>query len=345
MTYKGIDFNGTERTWGSNNQYKMWLNFFEAETIMYLSNRMLMLVYTPDGSFSLQGSSYVFPNEDHNGANYYTDKNGYCIVDLTDYMRVCAGSVWGTDMTIYFSNSVYDDLFTGTYTRRLISPYDDHIIPYQQAMDIHTPIAPPSKMYISTWGTLPIKLEIYRDQSYSLTLEQYIGSTLNSTRSLTDGQITLDSAAITSIVLKRSNTYQYKYPLLALQCDHEYALVEWMSFTGEWRRHTFEVRKVKKASADNYSLLTLDNSFDEVKGRTESLTLFLDGLSAYDFWYYSDLITSSKVFVYMKSVRYNTITRRQVKVTTNDMTTPDGNAFDGKIEINVNWKRYDAVAL
>ena len=204
MTYKGIDFNGTERTWGSNNQYKMWLNFFEAETIMYLSNRLLMLVYTPDGSFSLGGCPYVFADEDHNGATYYTDKNGYCIVDLTDYMRVCAGSAFGTDMSISFSNGVYDDLFTGTYTRRLIPPYDDHIIPYQQAMNIHTPIAPPSKMYISTLDTLPIKLEIYRDQSYSLTLEQYIGSTLNSTRSLTDGQITLDSAAITSIVLKEA---------------------------------------------------------------------------------------------------------------------------------------------
>ena len=35
----------------------------------------------------------------------------------------------------------------------------------------------------------------------------------------------------------------------------------------------------------------------------------------------------------------------RVQVVSKNVTLPDGEATDGKLEIEVNWKRYDAVAM
>ena len=104
--------------------------------------------------------------------------------------------------------------------------------------------------------------------------------------------------------------------------------------------HYFMLRNQTIASAENYQLLTLDNYYDEIKGRVDGLDLYLDDLLPYDLWYYADVITSSKVEVSLDGQTWN-----QVQVTNKNVTIPTGEKGNGKLEITVNWKRYDAVNM
>lgn len=126
--------------------------------------------------------------------------------------------------------------------------------------------------------------------------------------------------------------------LQPLECDKRYAAVRWVSFTGATRLHTFELVKAKTETRDATSLLTVDGSYNTIKGRTDGFVLRMDGLNAYDYWYYSDMIHSSRV-----EVSVDGKTWQRVEVTNNDSTTPDGNAGGlSTLEINVNWRKYDA---
>lgn len=131
----------------------------------------------------------------------------------------------------------------------------------------------------------------------------------------------------------------YRYPLKDLECGKRYAEVEWVSFTGQTRRHVFEVVKLTEETTNEVSLETLTNEYDVRKDHRVSFSLRLEGLTAYDYWYYSDLVTSSSVKVSLSGTNY-----RQVQVTANKITIPETSA--GKpltLEIPINYVRYDTL--
>lgn len=125
-----------------------------------------------------------------------------------------------------------------------------------------------------------------------------------------------------------------------LVCGRKYCQVIWESCTGIYRVATFELVKSKHSTSDAYSLLNMNNEYVEIKGREDSFTIRLDQLSAYDLWYYSDILQSSNV-----KVRIESGETRRVEVTDKSITIPDGDAFNGVLEINVNFAKYDAVAM
>ena len=131
-----------------------------------------------------------------------------------------------------------------------------------------------------------------------------------------------------------------KGAFIPLQCGVRYAMVRWVSFTGATRCHTMEAVKAKSDTKDAFSLLPIDNEYVDIKGREDGFTLHLNGLSAYDLWYYADMIHSSKVEVSLDGETWD-----RVQVTKKSFTAPDGEGSNGEIEIQVNWKRYDAVAM
>lgn len=131
----------------------------------------------------------------------------------------------------------------------------------------------------------------------------------------------------------------YRYPLKELECGKRYAEVEWVSFTGRTRRHVFEVVKLTEETTNEVSLEMVTNEYDVRKDRRVSFSLRLDGLTAYDYWYYSDLVTSSSVKVSLSGTNY-----RQVQVTAKKSTIPETSA--GKpltLEIPINYVRYDTL--
>lgn len=126
-----------------------------------------------------------------------------------------------------------------------------------------------------------------------------------------------------------------------LECGKTYAAVRWVSFTGATRCHTWEVVRSKIETSGAFELETADGSYNIVKGRTDGFSLRLDGLNAYDYWYYSDVCQSSSVEVSLDGVTW-----QRVNVTTKGTTTPDGDA--GKLNtliVELNYRKYDAVSM
>lgn len=68
-----------------------------------------------------------------------------------------------------------------------------------------------------------------------------------------------------------------------------------------YKKHKFELYEQNESVADSVELYNyLDGGLALTeKSRKKTITLKLDDLSAYDLWYYSDLLTSSNVFAYV----------------------------------------------
>lgn len=126
------------------------------------------------------------------------------------------------------------------------------------------------------------------------------------------------------------------------QCGRCYAMVQWVSACGIIKRHTFEVRDVELSVSDSVSLQNNFGGFREVKGTRKGLRLHLPQLTAYDYWYYSDIITSSDVRVAVSEIDADFGEDTRVKVTTKSATIPNG-ASVADFDVDVILKDYDII--
>ena len=254
-------------------------------------------------------------------ATYTPTSAGVCLIDLTDYVRANP-TVTAFNFSFGLNNYVLSVSMMG-----LINP-ESVLIPDNMLTQYGALITPPSMMicamdhggeeqaeFYATSGTWTVDGQAQIDVS-----KRYIGNI--------DGVFTISDG-----------THTKKFVPRAFKCGVEYALVKWISFTGIERIHWFEVMRKKTTAVDSYSILPIDNEYIQIKGREDGFQLRLTGLNMYDLWYYADILTSSKVEVSVNG------SNNRVEVETKNITIPDGEAFDGKLEINVNWKRYDAVAM
>lgn len=138
---------------------------------------------------------------------------------------------------------------------------------------------------------------------------------------------------------------EYQSEFATKQC-RLYAVVRWVSMTGVTRSHTFWIIKPEIEVSDKYDLLTNDNSYKEIKGHEDGCTLMIDGLTAYDIWYYSDLAMSSDVRVAIYNGAGYSSGLTPALITTKKVTMPDGDGGKlGSVEFECKYKRYDAVAM
>jgi hypothetical protein len=105
---------------------------------------------------------------------------------------------------------------------------------------------------------------------------------------------------------------------------------------------TFEVVDVKQTQENIVELSSRFNSFDVRKGYVQSLTLRLSGLNRYDYWYYSDIITSNDVRIAVNEIDANFGEETRVDVTTKSVTIPNSNGLY-TLELEIKYKRYDRV--
>lgn len=127
-----------------------------------------------------------------------------------------------------------------------------------------------------------------------------------------------------------------------LLCKRSYAAVEWQSRSGVIKRHTWEVRNIKDTIYNAVELQTRFNSYRENKGYEETIVLHLDGLTRYDYWYYSDIITSSDVRVAMNEVDADFGEDTRVQVLTKSAEQPNANRLY-ELNIEIKYKRYGRV--
>lgn len=344
MEYKGITFNGYQDVDAGFSE--IWCSF-DHTSIVFMSERLLVLFkrerhseYTPDVAVT-----YKIGN-DVETVVYQLDENDYCILDMTDYIRTYRNGCF-----VDIDENTYELNFTNTFfalidpRKVLIPKYDFYTTNYDGTFERNMPIVPP--------------LKGYADCIHQLLAEIYV---VGSGVAFADGEAaiyTYKGRAMVSIMCDGEfevGLYRVR-PTVGLRIPYDYlstdfmpcdrfAVVEWVSFTGATRRHIFKVKKSTFETDNEYSLLRLDGAPNEIKGREESFTLYMDDLCAYDYWYYSDIINSSNVQVGIKTDPDAVAEMRPVKVKTKKATIPDGNG--GKwntFEVECIYANYDAVNL
>lgn len=254
-------------------------------------------------------------------ARYIVPNSDVLDIDMTDYVRTYPNV---TQISVYDGN----EKRVQVSVVGLISP-QSVIIPPHELDAFGAVVVPPSKIIIAGTQDDIVTCEFYGSRG-----------TWNVTDSATMSANKRFIGQISDYFVLTNGTQSRLYVPVEMQPCARYALVKWVSFTGVERVAYFEVRGQKSAVSEAYQLQPIDNEYIEIKGRADGLVLMLDGLDAYDVWYYSDVALSSKVEISLDGGQ----TFDRVQVTTKEVETPDF-VINGKVELTVNWKRYDAVDL
>lgn len=124
-------------------------------------------------------------------------------------------------------------------------------------------------------------------------------------------------------------------------CGKQYASVYWSGATGDTKIATWELREHKVEQGERVSILTPTGAFDERVGRVDSMVLRLDALTAFDVWYYGDIVTSGDVRISLDGSTWQV-----VKVETKDVQVPDGDGGElAELKVSVIYDEYDAVDM
>ena len=285
-------------------------------------------------------SLYVRNNLTTPIATYKLDSAGKCQVDISDLVRIYAKPVGTTPAdTLYIGMDMLDANGTALgimrgfhfYSQGLISPAS--VFRPESGMPMSY-IVPPERLIYCGKSDLICEtlLDFKNDWVLSGGAIWADNTTRKQIQAIGDFSLTF---SISTRQYRVDNVYAQKTP-----CGGDFVCVRWVSFTGVQRVHHFELRKYTIEAADSYELLTLDNSYLEVKGRRDGFTAYIDGLNQYDYWYYADMLTSSKVEISLDGVNWY-----RVKVSNKSATLPSGGEKNGKLEIAINWRKYDAVTM
>lgn len=276
--------------------------------------------------------AYIISGDTHVVATY-KPAGGAVLIDVTDFVRTYPErrSLLFADETAHVQRGVI------IYNMGIINPAGE-IIPEREDDDPCKIIAP--QVMIEPFGNLRVQFEMWSADGYSFSTGRVV-------------ERPSDSVTNYARVVELENTTKrvefwhlqdimYKaIDLHSRTCEKQYACVEWVSFTGETRRHIFEIAKAGVETGEVVSLENILNEWTEIKGRVDGFSLRLEDLDRYDLWYYSDLITSSRVRVTIDGVKWY-----DVHVDESAYTLPESNA--GKLstlEIPVKFRKYDAVSL
>lgn len=269
-------------------------------------------------------------------ATYTCAADNSVYIDMTDYIRT-----YPQVDDIFFDGQGFESpIDIEMHVMGLINPATA-LIPKHDVADAAY-IVPPTKIISANGFYHALQFELRPITPYlSWTTKEWDESGTLVHQGITPGgAVVLDDTIVSKIELSDSGKVITRV-FRSMLCDKEYALVKWISFTGIERRHVWEVVKHTISQADVTSLVTMDDNYHEIKGRVDGLTIMLDGLNAYDFWYYSDVVTSGNVQISLDGG----VTYERVQVTSKSATIPDGDGANGKLEITINWRHYDAVDM
>lgn len=266
-------------------------------------------------------------------AVYHFGANGTVDIDLTDAVRQGSGSV-----------TLEHDSASGTVdwvVAGLINPAT-MIIPCNYS---------DGGMYYPSWMPMdigiPTAYEIYGfSSSGGVICHDALGEELASSNNARQMSFPANTAIVEGWFLTSDDTNRH---LDSLDASKKYATVQWVSRSGIIKRIPMEIRKNTIATDDKTEYLNIHNSYDVRKGQVESVELYIPALDVYDYWYYSDIVTSSDVRVAMSTSDWDSVegTIREeckVEVTAKSITIPDGYAGElNDLVIPINLKRYDEI--
>lgn len=300
------------------------------------------LCFFIDGADANQEITLRWDNDNLYRIKYYADADGRLVIDITDFVRVYSPSEY--DLRNINNEVIQGGTFgycNGGGMEGSILARDPHFahIPAHEG-NVGALIVPPSK--ILGMG----RCEFYTKRG---------GWTLTAANSdfLDNRSVKIDDACtFTNKVTQESFTRN----VTPLNCERRYARVFWRSQFGIMRHAYFEVIEFMQEAQDDFRLQRPANELNATKGMMQGLKLRIDGLDLYDLWYYGDVILSGDVQVLVldqNNEEPQTIytdelnaDRLHAVVTDKNITVPTGDkGFDGKLEITLNTREYDAVAM
>lgn len=259
-------------------------------------------------------------------------------IDVSDYMRLVGVGGGGT-LTLTFGSTSYDIRFSVVGN---INPNDMIVPRYPIGYDKlrlqdDTPILPPSIILPSIYGITGNVLLWHK----SGMLNVNVGG--DSTAITDSGIYLIDIPADTAFIELYAPflTIGQRNVIQPLKCGRTYAMVQWMSELGKTKCATWEVREVKSVSDDVQALQSMFDGHKVRKGIARELVLRLENLSAYDKWYYSDIITSSDVRVCVNEQDALFGDETMVEVATNSVVQPLNNERY-TLEVTIKYRQYDS---
>ena len=321
---------------------------------VYTQERSILTCSNFNTNAAAVGISVTSPSSLGVGAKYLIPASRTLEADLSDLVRLAST---GTAI-LYEMNASGGTISTSTISwsvAGLKNPARDLFRP-KPTIECSTPqygnwgrfyTMPPLKIYQTTGGNwAPIKVEIYAGANcgYRIMSAGQWGN-LNTLSSNVAQTIELSPSAqkIRFYDLNASGAPGNQWVLGEIDItekstEKKYVTLRWTSRYGVTKVACWERRNVKTTTGDKIEISRIDNQYDTRKGYVESFTAYLDGLDAYDYWYYADIITSSSVEVIDGHRSY------KVDVTTKDYTVPNTDAGKpNKLEVNINFRKYDTI--
>lgn len=152
---------------------------------------------------------------------------------------------------------------------------------------------------------------------------------------------------------------QYTQPqrlnLRPIECGKRYAVVRWRAKSGVYKCAVWELRNCQDTVTEVVSIATIGgpayvantHPVDERKGYETHAVLYLDQLTDYDTWYYSDIVTSDDVRVYASESATAGVyddTEMRVSVVTKSVDVPNGNVeAPYALSVDIIMNTYDEI--
>lgn len=269
-------------------------------------------------------------------------------IDVTDIVRLSETghfSLYGEDT---IGNTVSGESVTCKWiTKGLIDPEQD-IKPMSELLEKWTEIADSEGVDVAVSVAPPRR--ILEQSGFPLIIEMHgtsdiavfpIGSTSRNMFDVLKSQITIPYNMKDWFVGNDSERITYGvYGTTERNGCNKACVVRWISRYGAQKQFVWYYKDLRVNVSEVVSIATIDGTYDERKGYMQGLTLFLDELNAYDYWYYSDIITSSKVEICMEGSslwRVVQVDAKNVQIPNNDMGKPKD------LEVQINFQKYDAI--
>lgn len=255
------------------------------------------------------------------------DSNDTIDIDITDVVRAYPSGEFTVkqydDHGVLIDDSVSIDWTTGGLT----DPARDFIPELTYEVGVAGAVALPSMILAGG----EVVFEVIRGNFHYRALVN--GSIVNISNN------TIPQNATRIVVRGYMSAVIYSAQLQEQDECKDYVQLRWVSRYGNVKQFTWERRDMKEATDDTLRLMDINTPFNVHKGLMRSLTARLGNLTAYDHWYYADIVTSDKVEMLMPDNVW-----RQVEVTTKDTTTPNtDNGEPKELEIDINYAAYDTI--
>lgn len=303
--------------------------------------------------------------------DYYTDANGALEIPLRNLLNKCYDNgdasvtmdiklynLDGTDVDGWISIACYIMPGVSRYDRRVPqSPYPQDKMYYTEPF---FEILPPTVMCIQTYGGVNAADQLLSGIVVESTLAGDHSGAFSCGYNGTYTPITPTGTRQTTVVVNNraqslrfasiDANWEWQLKRLSYWNCQDAVVVRWTSLTGSVRQHWFPVVAYINDTDKEVSMLSAGDGYKVRKNAMLGLKCRLTGLTAYDCWYYQDMIQASDAHAicltrwrdlppFLTAIR-STLTACHVEG--GMPQTPEGNGFF-TFEFTIKMKHYDTI--